>query len=95
MDFIFYFYFFVSKASRVSNTQRSWNFRSANNTPCSKEKSLLFFLTGIFSFLPTHPTPISHFLRKPFSWRQRESFPAHFPRPPQTHAHPDSNLAPR
>lgn len=45
------------------------------------KKSHFFFLTGIFSFLPTHPISISHFLRKPFSWRQRESFPTHFPKP--------------
>lgn len=65
-------------------------------TPCFKGKtSHFFFLTGIFSFLPTHPISISHFLRKPFSWRQRESFPTHFPKPPQTHAYPESYSAPR
>lgn len=63
--------------------------------PKGEKKSHFFFLTGIFSFLPTHPTSISHFLRKPFSWRHRESFPTRFPQPPQTHAHSESNLAPR
>lgn len=88
----------IVKAFCISNTHiRSWNFRSANNSLCSKEKKKahFFFLTGIFSFLPTHPTSIFHFLRKPVRWRQRESFPTHFPKPPQTHAHPESGFAPR
>ena len=76
-----------------SNTHGAWNFRSANNSLFQREKSHFFFLTGIFSFLPTHPISISHFLRKPFSWRQRESFPTLFPKPPQTHAYPKSYSA--
>lgn len=65
------------------------------SVPKEKKKLIFFFLTGIFSFLPTHPTSIFHFLRKPVRWRQRESFPTHFPKPPQTHAHPESGFAPR
>lgn len=94
----YYLFYFILKSLCTSNIQRSWNFRSANNSPSSKgeKKKVIFFsLLEFFSFLPTHPTSISHFLRKPFSWRQRESFPTHFPQPPQTHAHPENNLAPR
>lgn len=51
----------IVKAFCISNTHiRSWNFRSANNSLCSKEKKSSFFFPYWNFFIPSHP-PHLHF----------------------------------